>query len=153
MRKHFAIACLGALLGCSQMAAADSADSRSAQMPSREMPSTHRVDATDSLYPKAWCIETFLTKLQRPAGVRRPAPTAIDRSVHRTSNTLTFDEPTADLAATAYTDRSSLSERLKSLKSRPLATLWRGRETALVLRMQNGGYFGVSIDDTRYDAD
>ncbi len=144
MRKHITISCLAALLGLSQTAAADSGDGHNAGSTT-----TDRLETTASFYPEAWCIETFLKTSSRTATVSRRAPPTLDRPVSIAINPVVSE---ASIAATAYTDRSSLIERLKALKSRPVATLWRGRETALVLRVQDGGYFGVSIDDRRTDA-
>ena len=145
MRKHIAISCLGALLGLTQTATADVNEDPNVDSASRD-----NATATASYYPRAWCIKTYLDANSRNAVVTRLAPPSLDRSASAASSGIAADQ---QFATTAYTDQSSLIERLRSLKARPFATLWRGRDTALVLRIQDGGYFGVSVDDTRTEAD
>ena len=145
MRKHIAITCLSALLGFSQTATADAQDDPRVDAASRD-----ETAATDAYYPRAWCIKTFLNTNSRATTVTRLAPPSLDRSRSLATNGFAADAPIVD---TAYVDQSSLMERLRALKARPFATLWRGRDTALVLRIQDGGYFGVSVDDKRTDAD
>ena len=145
MRKHIAISCLGALLGLTQTATAEVNSGTSIESTPRDDTAT-----TASYYPRAWCIKTYLDVNSRKAVVTRLAPPSLDRSSGVPTTGFAADAP---IVTTAYTDQSSLLERLRALKARPFATLWRGRDTALVLRIQDGGYFGVSIDDTRTDAD
>lgn len=148
MRKQVAISCLGALLGCSHTAFADDREGGVSGMTADDS-----VRVTVAYYPDAWCIDSFLAAAQRPANTAGRAKPPLDSMPGMVRRTSTLGAPAADLSSAVYTDRSSLMERLRSLKSRPLATLWRGQDTALVLRVQNGGYFGISVDDTRYDAD
>ena len=143
MRKHVAISCLTALLGISQIANADEHRRSS----SGDIALADRNAAT-FYYPKAWCIRTYLSNSARPIPVSRVA--APERLSRLTS---TLDHAEAPIAASSYSDRSSLLERLRAFRSTPLATLWRGRDTALVLRVQDGGYFGISVADLRADAD
>ena len=145
MRKHVAISCLTALLGISQIANADEHRRSS----SGDIALADRNAAT-FYYPKAWCIRTYLSNSARPIPVSRVAPPAPERLSRLTS---TLDHAEAPIAASSYSDRSSLLERLRAFRSTPLATLWRGRDTALVLRVQDGGYFGISVADLRTDAD
>ncbi|MEM9404164.1 MAG: hypothetical protein AAGA44_16975 [Pseudomonadota bacterium] len=148
MRKQVAISCLGALLGCSYTAHADDRKGGVSGMTADES-----VRVTVAYYPDAWCIDSFLAAAQQPANIARRAKPSLDSTPGIVRRTSTLNAPAPDLSSAVYADRSSFMERLRSLKSRPLATLWRGQDTALVLRVQNGGYFGISIDDTRYDAD
>ncbi len=145
MRKHIATSCLGALLGLTQTATADVNSGANTESTPRDSTAT-----TASYYPRAWCIKTYLDANSRNAVVTRLAPPSLDRSAGATSTGFAAGEP---IVTTTYSDQSSLLERLRALKARPFATLWRGRDTALVLRIQDGGYFGVSIADTRTDAD
>ena len=145
MRKHIAISCLTALLGVSQIANAD--DFQRQRLDDSAHPGG---DASTFYYPRAWCIRTYLNRSARPVPVSRLAPPAPERLPRLTSDAGLSDAP---IAAAAYTDQSSLLERLRAFRSTPLATLWRGRETALVLRIQDGGYFGISLADLRTDAD
>ena len=145
MRKHIAISCLTALIGVSQLANADEHQRHHADRTARA-----GGDASTFYYPEAWCIRTYLSRSARPIPVSRAAPPAPERLSRLTSGTGLSDAP---IASASYTDRSSLLERLRAFRSTPLATLWRGRDTALVLRIQDGGYFGISLADLRANAD
>ena len=95
-----------------------------------------------SEYPRKWCIETWMNS--RPGRIRastsrRAPPAAL---THRSDVTVDVEEPPVD-----YTDRTSLISRLKALRHLKFATLWQGRDRALVVGVQDGGYIGVSLDD------
>jgi hypothetical protein len=99
-------------------------------------------------YPKSWCIKSWLAA--RPGSRRTSATTRPPPSVgsYRSETPLRVDDGPID-----YSDRTSLISRLKALRHAKFATLWRSRDRALVLGIQDGGYIGVSLDDPRTDDD
>ncbi len=93
------------------------------------------------VYPERWCILTFIAE-NRPATVGSHARSALAYASHPSAaqGPWAADEP-------AYTDSSSLYHRLMSLRSVNLMTLWRGRDSALVVGINSDGLLGISLDE------
>lgn len=98
---------------------------------------------TTTAYPDRWCIETFIAESRRirPAGAARS----------RTLVPYAFSPSSADeLLAGAdpeFVDSSSLYNRLKALSKLRLMTLWRGRDSALVVALNESGILGLTLDE------
>lgn len=96
------------------------------------------LEATTQTYEGGrWCIATFLAN----ANSDRPHP---NLSSHRSPLRLSRR---VDVAQPNYSDQSSLLSRLKGLRNFRLATLWRGRDSALVLTVIDDAYVGVRLDE------
>lgn len=82
-----------------------------------------------------WSIRAFLRRSESRTNPRRQAhaPPARSDRWYRS-------------AYAQYTDTSSPLSRLKALRNWRLATLWRGRESSLVLGLVDDAYFGVRLD-------
>ena len=98
------------------------------------------LDRIDSVYPDRWCITTFIDR-------SRKIP------VHRTSGIRTAETWAAStpvfpaVSYAAYSGNSSLANRLLALRTLRIATLWRGRQQALVFGVNESGYLGVRLDE------
>ena len=101
------------------------------------------VDHSTSLYPKRWCILTYVENSRQFRTTADPAlsfyyPSWLDQQAL----------PTDPVGDTPFDDdRTSLLSRLEALTSMRLMTLWRGRENALVIGLNRSGYLGISLDD------
>lgn len=102
--------------------------------------SSHRavLETTTPAYEGRWCIATFLAnKKDTPRhSIRTSRPSAHSSRLRH-----------ASVAQPYYSDQSSLSSRLKGLRNFRLATLWRGRDSALVLTVIDDAYVGVRLDE------
>lgn len=108
-----------------------------------ESAATLVLDGTTSLYPKRWCILTYVENSRQFRASTDPElsfyfPSWLDQQALPTDPVghTPFDE-----------DRTSLLSRLEALTSIRLMTLWRGRENALVIGLNRSGYLGISLDD------
>ncbi len=95
----------------------------------------HVISAEHSLFPERWCIHKFIAQSNPESDGAYDAT-----SVPMADAPLLGDAP-------EYTDRSSLYSRVMELPKLPLMTLWRGRDSALVLGVGRSGLLGVSLDD------
>lgn len=96
-----------------------------------------------SSYPDEWCIRSYVSRAAIRSVATRPRGTPPPAELYRPASA-----PVEDPVPGANVDRASLLQRLKELKSLRFATLWRGRDRAVVLGIQDGGYLGFSLDDT-----
>lgn len=104
-----------------------------------------RLNHTSAMGADRWCILTFIRQSQRRnhAPVRLPAGAAYlagSTSVYRMMN-----QP-------AYSGATSFFSRLNTARGIRLATLWKGRESSLVLGVDNDGYLGFRLDDAILDS-
>ncbi len=113
-------------------------------------------------YPDRWCLKQSPTHRRRMAAIAlQPSSRRSYRSMggapgHNPPSAMTLSaRATATTADELRLDTSgndqSLLDRIRSIDSHRLATLWRGKERALFVGLQSGRYFGVSLE--RKDAD
>lgn len=98
-------------------------------------------------YPERWSIKSFLSGHARQATTvaRRTAPV---HAAPRIRSSLRDD------SRAAYAqDRTSLAGRLQQLSALKSMTVWQGRRQAIVVGLQNGRYFGLSIAEAERDDD
>lgn len=100
-----------------------------------------------SPYAQRWCILTFITESR---DLRRPDDPDYDDPYYRVLNAGFASPPYRSLAHDypEHADQPSPIDRLMALRRLRLMTLWRGRDSALVLGLNESGYFGVRLDDT-----
>lgn len=140
MRTRAAIACLVASVAMSGIARGGDV---AAPAPAAAGASEAAMPASGC--PGRWCIKSFIAReatASRSALLRRAPPGA-----------LAYGHRLDDAVADDYRDAASLLQRLEALGTLRFATLWRGRDRALVVGIQDGGYVGVSLDDTSDDVE
>lgn len=109
---------------------------------------TATAEHLQSKYPSRW----YLADDRPAASLTRPSV----RAPVNSPNTLTARtsvQAVRDTAAPVVAEQPSLLERLRSVESRRLVTLWQGKKRAIVVGFQNGGFFGISLRDAPLAAD
>ena len=102
------------------------------------MAERNMLETATPAYEGRWCIETFLAKEKAERSSEAHGSRVL--STYRPLRHGTVAEPT-------YSDQSSLLSRLKGLRNFRLATLWRGKDSALVLTVIDDAYVGVRLDE------
>ena len=92
--------------------------------------------AATAVYPDRWCVKTFVRSNRGDLPDRQSSAFIPGDG----SYLLPTNSP-------LYSNDSSLASRLIALRTMRLATLWRGRNQALVVGLSKSGYLGIRLDE------